>query len=118
MIIAILFFISIIVIWHQHQTAKKGMYAQVYQNGNLIKVLSLTEKKTYTITIEGENGVYNTLEIREGSVGIVDASCPDKLCKNMGFISEPLLPITCLPNHLIIQISGEDVPMKVDGIAY
>ena len=59
--------------------------------------------------IEGENGAYNLLEIREGEVGIVDASCPDKLCENMGFISQP---------QLIIQIVGEEASMGLDGIAY
>lgn len=118
LIIGVLFMFSAAVIWYQYQTAEEGMYARIYQNGELIKTLSLTEKEPYTVTIEGENGAYNTLEIREGAVGIVDASCPDKLCKNMGFQSQPLLPITCLPNHLVIQISGEEASIEIDGIAY
>ena len=117
-LIGILFLMSAATIWYQYKTVQRGMYAQIYQNGKLIQTLSLTEREPYTIMIEGENGAYNLLEIREGEVGIVDASCPDKLCENMGFISQPLLPITCLPNHLIIQIVGEEAYMGLDGIAY
>lgn len=117
-LIGILFLMSAATIWYQYKTVQRGMYVQIYQNGKLIQTLSLTEREPYTIMIEGENGAYNLLEIREEEVGIVDASCPDKLCENMGFISQPLLPITCLPNHLIIQIVGEEASMGLDGIAY
>ena len=56
---------------------------------------------------------------KTGKIKIADASCPDKLCVNMGYISEPLMPITCLPNHLVIRIvnDGEESP-SLDGVVY
>ncbi len=50
------------------------------------------------------DGEYNDILVENGKIRIADASCPDKLCVNMGYISEPLMPITCLPNHLVIRI--------------
>ena len=65
-LIGILFLMSAATIWYQYKTVQRGMYAQIYQNGKLIQTLSLTEREPYTIMIEGENGAYNLLEIREG----------------------------------------------------
>lgn len=101
--------------------AKSGKYAYIYQNNKLIQVIDLYDKEDgYRFTIEGNDGYYNTIEVRDGSIGIIDASCPDRLCKNMGFINNDSLPITCLPNHIVIEILDESGKDKedVDGIAY
>ena len=83
--------------------------ADIYQNGQLVQSITLdTVEESYTFTITGENGCYNEIEVRPGGIGILSADCPDKLCVHQGFISTSLLPITCLPNHLVIQIRVTD----------
>ena len=85
------------------------LYADIYQNGNLLQSIPLSSVgENYTITIEGESGAINEIEVRHGSIGIISASCPDKLCVHQGFIDNSLLPITCLPNRLVIQIRQAD----------
>lgn len=82
--------------------------ADIYQNGIRLESICLsTVTESYTITVTGNNGCVNTIEVRPGCIGITDASCPDKLCVHQGFINTSLLPITCLPNHLVIQIRKE-----------
>ena len=72
--------------------------------------------------MEGENGCVNEVEVRPGSIGILSADCPDKLCVRQGFISDTRLPITCLPNRLVIRLrpvsdTAEDMPIP-DTVTY
>ncbi len=85
---------------------KEASYtADIYQNGILIMSIPLNEDtETRLFTITGENGCVNEVEVRPGSIGIRSADCPDKLCVRQGFISDSRLPITCLPNRLVIQL--------------
>lgn len=89
--------------------------ADIYQDGELIQSILLDNvTETYTFTITNKNGGYNEIEVRPGSIGILSADCPDKLCVHQGFISTSLLPITCLPNRLVIQIRVEEYPSEED----
>jgi len=83
--------------------------AEIYQNGELTQGISLdTVTEAYTFVVEGENGCENEIEVRPGSIGIISASCPDKVCVNQGFVDNSLLPIVCLPNNVVIQVYEED----------
>lgn len=82
-----------------------GFTADIFQNGNLIKSISLKEvQESYRFTVTGNNGCTNEIEVRPGSIGIVSADCPDKLCVHQGFISDSRLPVTCLPNRVVILL--------------
>lgn len=94
--------------------------AYIYRDNELLRTVSLNDvKNPYTFRIEYGDGDYNEILVENGRIKIADASCPDKLCVNMGFISQPLMPITCLPNHLVIRIvnDGEESP-SLDGVVY
>lgn len=85
------------------QTA--DMIAEIYQNGKLITSIPLDEvREAYRFTVTGEDGHVNEIEVRPGSIGIISADCPDKLCVRQGFISDSRLPVTCLPNRLVIRL--------------
>lgn len=117
-IIAVLFLTSLSFIFLKGDVSCR--YAYIYQNNTLIKTIDIDNiENSYTFTISNENGGFNTIVIKDGSIGITDASCPDSLCKNMGFINTDAMPITCLPNHLVIKLS-DDISNKedIDGIAY
>ncbi len=79
--------------------------ADIFQDGILIKSVYLNDlSETGTFIIEGESGCVNEVEVRPGSIAIISADCPDKLCVHQGFISDSRLPITCLPNRLVIRL--------------
>ena len=81
--------------------------AEIYQDGRLIYSIPLSSvQKTYTLDVEGEDGSHNRIEIRQGSIGITWADCPDKLCVRQGFIHNSSIPITCLPNRLVIRLTS------------
>lgn len=117
-IIGLLLLISVLYITIMNKYLNNPKYAYIYQNNKIINTIDLDNvEEPYTITIKGSNDCYNTIEVRNGSIGIIEASCPDGLCKNMGFISTSVLPITCLPNHLVIELSN-DKSSSLDGQAY
>ncbi|MCR5461334.1 MAG: NusG domain II-containing protein [Acetatifactor sp.] len=91
--------------WIAVRAKNQSLVAEIYQNGTLIKTIPLylvTENQTFTVT--GENGAENVIEVRPGSIAVISASCPDKVCVHQGFRSDSLLPITCLPNHVVIKL--------------
>ena len=100
--------------------SRAGTVAEIYQDGKLIKTISLDAVTgDYTFTVTGKDGIYNVIEVHHGEIGIIEASCPDGLCIHMGFIHSSAMPVTCLPNKLVIRIVTEsDSADKVDGVAY
>jgi hypothetical protein len=117
-VIAVILAASIIGIIYMYKTSKPAKTACIYQNDTLIREIDISDvKEPYTVTIENEDGGRNVIEIRNGSVGVIEASCPDGLCMNMGFIDNSVMPVTCLPNHLVIKISDEE-KHELDGVVY
>lgn len=79
--------------------------ADVYQNGVRIMSIHLDgTREPEIITVRGDNGCVNEIEVQPDSIRILSADCPDLLCVKQGFIRDSRLPITCLPNRLVIQL--------------
>jgi len=57
------------------------------------------------IDIQGVNGI-TTVHLQDGRVRVVDSACPDKICVNTGWTNNPAKPIACLPNKVIVKITG------------
>lgn len=93
--------------------------AEIYQDGELLFRIPLNPiSEPQTFLIESNDGGKNEIQIRNGSIGIVSANCPDKLCVHQGFISDSKLPIVCLPNRLVIQLLPADDSITSDIISY
>ena len=106
--IAILCGLRIYLVSHSSPGNGQALYADLYQNGELLQTIRLdTVIGEYTFDVPGENDATNTVCVRPGSIAIVSASCPDQICVHQGFISTSLLPITCLPNRLVIRVREE-----------
>ena len=88
-----------------------SMVADIYQDGTLQISIALDQVKTpYSFTVTGEDGGENRVEVRSGSIGIVSADCPDRLCVRQGFLDAPGIPIVCLPHRLVIRLRPADTP--------
>lgn len=97
---------------------KGGHIAVIYQNGEIVKKIDLnTVTSSYDLRFENEQGDYNVVHVEQGSISITEASCSDKLCVHMGKITNSNLPITCLPNKLVIQIE-DDTASEMDAVSY
>lgn len=70
---------------------------------NLSDVTDLKE-----ITIEADNGDYNTIHIENNDVLMHDANCNDQVCVRSGAIDSPGETIVCLPHKVIVEIKADD----------
>ena len=82
--------------------------AHIYFQGELLTTIDLsTVMKPYTFTVETPAGGSNTIGVNLGSIAVIDADCPDRLCVLTGYTDSSLLPIICLPHGLIIRLETE-----------
>lgn len=82
--------------------------AVVQVDGTIYKTVPLSAHSgTDTFTIKTENG-YNKVVVKDQSIAITEADCPDKICINEGFISKPGQTIACLPHKIIIEVKAAD----------
>lgn len=86
-------------------TRTEGSYAVVSVDGTEIACYPLSEDRE--VAIEGVNGGTNLLFIQDGKARMEEASCPDKICIRQGEIFRTGETITCLPNRVLITITGE-----------
>lgn len=71
-------------------------------------------EKNHTETIHLSDGSYNTFEVKDGSVSMTDASCPDQICVNHSRISKKNETIVCLPDKVVITVeNGEEAEIDV-----
>lgn len=96
---------------------KDGVYVIVEQNGELYGRYALEEDQEIDI------GSGNHISIRDGTVRMTSADCPDHICIRQGRISAEGAAIICLPNRVTVQVAGNGTqdlttPDAPDMIAY
>lgn len=84
--------------------SKPPMRVEISVDGTVIETLDLN--KDTELTVEGWNGGTNHVVIKDGTVHVTEASCPDKVCVNQGTIQRTGEAIICLPNRMIARITG------------
>ena len=78
--------------------------ACVYVDGALYDRYDLNAAVSpYEVTVETEYG-YNTLRVSHGAIRVAEADCSEQVCVDQGDIHDGLIPIVCLPHHLVISI--------------
>lgn len=56
------------------------------------------------LVIDGYQGGFNHLVIKDGEAVLTEADCPDRRCTRMGPISEPGEWMVCLPHRVTVTI--------------
>lgn len=88
-----------------------AVMAQIYQSGELIKTVSLSEDTSFEVT-----GKYtNVVTVHEGAISITESDCPGEDCVHSGAIHASGRSIVCLPNEVEVRIvnSQSDVDFVV-----
>ena len=81
-----------------------GNTACIYSDGKLIKAIDLRNAGEQTFTVKSEDGGYNVITVKDGSISVTDADCPDRICVMTAPISNGIQPIVCMPHKLVIRI--------------
>ncbi len=87
-----------------HQRPQKSGYTVAVQRGDTI-VQEFDPLKDQTFHVDGDVGGLD-VEVKEGKWHVIHEKCPNHVCANMGWmgISDTILPITCIPNNIIIYL--------------
>ena len=76
----------------------------------VIKTVDLRIDQEFTV--ENGNHGYNAITVRDGKIGVSEATCPDHYCMKRGYCNSGT-EIVCLPNRLVIRFLGEQ---EIDAI--
>ena len=83
-------------------TAREAAFAQIYQDGRLVRQVPLDVDQTFQI-----RGDYtNTVTVEDGRIAVTQSDCPTNDCVRQGW-HENGGAIICLPNGVEIRLSGE-----------
>ena len=89
--------------------------ARIVLDHELVAEIELTAL-TGPVTLEVPGAPYPiTVEAEPGRIRIAHSGCPSQDCVHTGWVSRSGGQIVCLPNRLVISVSGSDAP-EVDGI--
>ncbi len=113
-LIGTILILGLAIIVFMNLTKDEGNKVVIRVDGEVYDTLYLTEDTSYTVQLE--DGTYNTFEIKEGYVDMLDASCPDKLCVNQKHIHYNNETIVCRPNRVILEIISSEIS-DVDAIS-
>ncbi|MBQ9014536.1 MAG: NusG domain II-containing protein [Firmicutes bacterium] len=87
-----------------------GAQVTVRTGGELYGVYSLDEDQTVTIK---QGSRENEFEIRDGTVRMLHANCHNHDCIQQGSISRTGETIVCLPNKVVLEITGGEEAFDV-----
>jgi len=90
----------------------RAKFCVVSVNGKVTWKVPLSENRE--IVVDGPLG-HSHIEVKDGKVRMLDSPCPLKICVKTGYIDGPNDMIVCLPNRIIVNITGEE---KLDGITW
>lgn len=77
-----------------------AVVAEVYQDGELLRTLSLGENTSFVVT-----GTYtNTITVEDGKIAITASDCPGEDCVHSGTIHTSGRSIVCLPNGVEVRV--------------
>ncbi len=113
-LIGVIVLLALAVILFLNLSRKEGSRVVVTVDGKPYQSFDLNTDTTFTV--EDGNGGYNSFMIKNGSVDMFKASCPDKICVNHKPIHYNHETIVCLPNKVVLTIESAE-NSGVDAVA-
>jgi len=92
-----------------------GSVATVRVDGKVVATFDLTSTAPRTLRVAGAIGPVDIATDGEGSIRVVDATCPDQICVKTHPARSPGDQIICVPNHMIITV--ESGRSTIDALA-
>ena len=87
--------------WLPTLRSQGGAFAQVWQDGQLVREVPLSVDQTFQI-----RGDYtNTVSVQNGNIAVTHSNCPTGDCVRMGWLQDGGA-IVCLPNRVEIRLTG------------
>lgn len=90
-----------------------SVYGEIWQDGNLIQKIKLSDSYHQTFTVKGKKYT-NVIEVDGKKMRFSSSDCPNKVCVHTGWISKSGQVAACIPNHVLIKITGGE--SEVDAV--
>ena len=102
------------IIWGVYALTQRtpAQQAVIQYDGKTVKTVSLTKDQEFSLA---EDPTVH-FQVKDGAIAFVNASCPDKICQNTGFLSKAGQSAACLPKKVLLKVTGPD-KQDVDIIA-
>ncbi len=113
-LVLIILAVFLLILLFINLSKKKGNLVTVSIDGQIVETYPLDED--LDIVIDGYDGGTNRLVIENGQAYLKDTSCPDHLCEKMGKISSVGQSIICLPNRVVVEITGDSSSSEYDAV--
>jgi hypothetical protein len=98
---------AVILLFTLRQADSQEKTALIIQDGVVIKQIRLdTLENTEIIEYSGEYP--GVIEAQKGRIRFREAACPDQVCVGTGWISRNGQIAVCLPDKILIKITGTD----------
>ncbi len=102
--------------WGMNTAGKPdGSMIEIYVAGELVRTLPAFPETPEELWIEGQPGQI-LLRTEPDGVSVISADCPSRDCVHTGKISAPGQMIACLPNRILIRLTGAGTS-EVDAVA-
>lgn len=112
-VLLVLALAATLILW---RLVPSGPVAEITLDGTVLRRINLEQvTQPETFTVEGPAGT-NIIEVEPGRIRVQSADCPDQVCVHQGWIEDGITPIVCLPNRLVITLTGGEDP-GIDGAA-
>ena len=110
LLILMIIVLAAVILLLTRSSGKEGAYVVVMVQNKEIARYSMTNNGVYDINANngnnGDNGNTNKIEIKDGRVRMIEASCPNHLCIRQGWIRFEGQSIICLPNKVTVIVRG------------
>ena len=74
-------------------------------DGDIYEKVDLSKDREFLIKT---NHGTNKIQVLDGKISVIDATCPDKLCVRHGELNNKFDAIVCLPNRVVIEYKNEE----------
>ncbi|RZI48107.1 NusG domain II-containing protein [Lactococcus kimchii] len=89
-----------------------GAQAQLRIDGQVKRTFNLHQDQIWTY--RDKDGDYNKIQVKNGEIAVIEASCKDQIDVKRGFISKVGETIVCLPHKLVIEVMSGQKDKQVD----
>lgn len=91
-------------------TSGDRLYAEVWQDNELVERVELTDSTDRTIDLGG----HNVIVLSGRTAAMQSADCRDQVCVRTGTLTRAGQVAVCLPNRVVLRITGET--SEIDAI--
>lgn len=106
-VVSAIFVLSAAAAIYLHRPSESDKVVIVRDN-EVLYTFYLSNTENQTIKIEYPDSGYNIVEIKDGTICISDADCPDRICVKTGVLKSYGIPVVCLPHHLVIKYANDE----------